>query len=261
MKNKKNLLVIFVVALLVFGVIVFFRYSGGARMLWEWSDEGRWLLPLIAISALLDSINPCAFSVLILTIAFLLSIGRLRSNILKIGGFYILGLFVVYLGIGLGILQALHLFNTPNFMAKIGATLLIVLGGINIVNEFLPSFPLKLRIPKAAHPKMAALMEKASLPTAFLLGGLVGLCEFPCTGGPYLLVLGLLHDKATFFKGLGYLILYNLLFVLPLIIILLIAGNENLVEKIDKWRKEKTKAMRLYGGLAMIGLGILIFLL
>lgn len=261
MKNKKSLLITFAFALIIFAIIVFFRHNEGTKILWEWSDEGRWLLPLVAISALLDSINPCAFSVLLLTIAFLLSIGRLRSNILKIGGFYILGLFVIYLGIGLGILQALHLFNTPNFMAKVGATLLIALGAINIVNEFFPSFPIKLRIPQKAHPKIAALMEKASLPTAFLLGGLVGLCEFPCTGGPYLLVLGLLHDKATFLKGLAYLVFYNLLFVLPLVIILLIAGNESLVEKVNQWRKEKTRAMKLYSGLAMIGLGIFIFLL
>lgn len=53
-------------------------------------------------------------------------------------------------------------------MAKAGATLLIVLGGINIVNEFFPAFPIKLKIPAAAHSKMAGLMNKASMPTAFL---------------------------------------------------------------------------------------------
>lgn len=261
MKKNKILFLTSILALIILGIVAFFRQDSGTKILWDLSDEGRWLLPLLIISALLDSINPCAFSVLLLTIAFLLSIGRLRSNILKIGGFYIFGLFSVYLGIGLGILQALHLFNTPNFMAKVGATLLIVLGLINIINQFYPSFPIKLRIPKGAHPKMASLMEKASLPAAFFLGGLVGLCEFPCTGGPYLLVLGLLHDKATFLTGLGYLILYNLVFVLPLVIILLIAGNKSLVEKVENWRKEKTKAMRIYSGLAMIVLGIIIFLL
>ena len=133
------------------------------------SNGGAWLLPIVAIAALLDSINPCAFGILLLTIAFLLSLQKTRSSILKIGGVYILGLLTVYILIGLGILQALHLFNTPHFMAKIGAVLLIALGGINLINEFFPSFPIKLRIPQAAHSKMALLMNKASLPAVFLL--------------------------------------------------------------------------------------------
>ncbi|MEK7507705.1 MAG: hypothetical protein AAB602_01315, partial [Patescibacteria group bacterium] len=169
-------------AVLVFGLAIFFSSQSSAPFLWKISSGGAWFLPLLVVAAIADSINPCAFSILILTVAFLISIGKLRSGILKIGGAYIFGILAVYILIGLGILQALHLFNTPHFMAKVGAMLLIALGGINIINEFFPRFPIKLRIPQAAHGKMAALMEKASVPTAFILGGLVGLCEFPCTG-------------------------------------------------------------------------------
>jgi cytochrome c biogenesis protein CcdA len=233
----------------------------GTTALWNLSGEGKWLLPLVGIAALIDSINPCAFGILLLTIAFLLSIGKMRSSILKIGGSYILGLFTVYFLIGLGILQALHIFNTPHFMAKLGAALLIILGGINLINEFLPSFPIKLRIPQSAHHKMAEMMNKASLPTAFLLGALVGLCEFPCTGGPYLMVLGLLHDQGTYIAGVGYLLLYNIIFILPLVIILLIAGDNALLEKVKSWKKAETKHMRVWGGIAMIVLGLVIFFL
>ena len=260
MKSKLTILTI-VIALLI-GLSLFLGNRGeSSRLLWSLSNEGRWLLPLVAISALIDSINPCAFSILLLTIAFLFSLGRARADILKIGSSYILGLFVIYILIGLGILQTLHIFNTPHFMAKVGASLLIVLGLINLINHFFPAFPIKLRIPKAAHHKMAQLMEKASLPTAFLLGNLVGLCEFPCTGGPYLMILGLLHDKGNFVNGLGYLLLYNLIFVLPLIIILIIAGNRRLLEKVQAWKKQETGNMRLWGGLAAITLGIVMFYL
>lgn len=259
--NKKFVILV-AAAVLLFGTVIFFRTGNiGATALWNLSDEGKWLLPLIGIAALIDSVNPCAFGILLLTIAFLFSIGKARSGILKIGGAYIFGIFIVYILIGLGILQALHLFNTPHFMARVGASLLIVLGGINIVNEFFPSFPVKLRIPKAAHRKMAGLMERASLGTAFLLGGLTGLCEFPCTGGPYLMVLGLLHDQSSYLAGVGYLLLYNLIFILPLLVILFIAGNEALVEKVDMWKKSETKNMRLWGGIAMIILGIIIFII
>jgi len=247
---------------LLVAAVLFFRMGNiGTGALWSISNEGSWLLPLVLVAALIDSINPCAFGILLLTVAFLLSIGKARLGILKIGGAYVIGILAVYFLIGLGILQALHLFNTPHFMAKLGAGLLIVLGAINLISEFFPSFPLKPRIPHAAHKKMAELMEKASIPTAFVLGALVGLCEFPCTGGPYLMVLGLLHDNTTYLTGVGYLILYNAVFIIPLVIVLLIASDATLVEKVRAWKQSETKHMRLWGGIAMIILGLSIFLL
>jgi len=253
-----SLLVLSAIALI--GLVLFFQFGAfSAQTLWAWSDEGRWLLPLVLIAALLDSVNPCAFSILILTIAFLFSLGKLRGSILWIGGAYILGIFAAYMFIGLGLLQVLHLFSTPHFMAKIGALLLVLLGSINLINVYFPAFPIKLRIPHLAHEKIALLMERASLPSAFILGALVGLCEFPCTGGPYLMVLGLLHDKQTYLSGLGYLLIYNLIFVLPLAVILLISGNKAMLGKVSEWQKAERINMRLWGGIAMVALGIIVF--
>lgn len=259
--NKKLAILIGIAVLLFGGVLLLKTGNIGTTALWNLSGEGKWMFPLVGVAALIDSINPCAFGILLLTIAFLLSLQKTRASILKIGGVYILGLMTVYFLIGLGILQALHLFNTPHFMAKVGAALLIALGGINLINEFFPSFPIKLRIPQVAHEKIASLMNKASLPAVFLLGALVGLCEFPCTGGPYLMVLGLLHDQGTYLTGVGYLLLYNLIFILPLVIILLIASNGAVLEKVKQWKKSETKHMRVWGGIAMVILGFLIFLL
>ncbi|OGN27631.1 MAG: hypothetical protein A2941_01410 [Candidatus Yanofskybacteria bacterium RIFCSPLOWO2_01_FULL_49_17] len=263
MSNHAKKLIIFLgLGVILVGAGIMFKTTNfGTQALWDISGQGTWLLPLIGVSAVVDSINPCAFSILLLTIAFLFSIGKLRTNILKIGSFYILGIFLVYLLIGLGITQTLHIFNTPHFMAKLGAALLIVLGLINVAGEFFPAFPVRLRIPHLAHRKMAELMDRSSLPAAVALGGLVGLCEFPCTGGPYLMVLGLLHDKLTYLSGVGYLLLYNLIFILPLVIILLVASNKGLLEKIQAWQAQEKPLMRLGGGIAMIILGILIFLI
>ena len=73
------------------------------------------------------------------------------------------------------------------------------------------------------------------------------------------MILGLLHDKVTYVKGLGYLVAYNLIFVLPLLLILLIASNRNLIEKVQQWQREERHNMRLWSGITMVLLGIIIF--
>lgn len=258
---KRHFRLLAVMGVVALALILIFRFGLGPNIIKEWSYSEKWLLPIIVAAAVVDSINPCAVSILLLTVAFLFSLGKMRSGILKTGASFIAGIFIVYGLIGLGILQTLQIFNIPHFAAKIGASLLIFFGAINLMNEFLCAFPIKLKIPQTAHLRMARLMEKGSVPAAFLLGTFVGLFEFPCTGGPYLMVLGLLHDQVTYLSGLAYLLLYNLIFVLPLVIILLIASESGLLEKVQQWRKENARQMKLWTSLAMVALGVIIFLL
>lgn len=260
---KKIIFWIFVsLVVLLLGLVLFIRIAPtGDQILAVFRSSHSFFFPLVTVSALIDSINPCAFSILLLTITFLFSLGSDRKKILAIGSSYILGIFLVYLAIGLGILRVLSFFGIPNFVGKVGASLIIILGALDIINAYFPSFPIKLKIPKGSHKTMARLMERASLPTAFALGAFVGLCEFPCTGGPYLMILGLLHDSRTFMGGVWYLLYYNLLFILPLVIILLSASSKALTERFDNWRKNIAKDTRFVDGAIMIGMGMLIFLL
>ena len=220
-----------------------------------------WLPALIAAAALVDSTNPCAFSVLFITLAFLFSLGRSRRKIVEAGLSYIFGIFLTYVLIGLGILRVLNLFNVPDIVAKIGATFIILFGLINLINEFVPNFPIKLKIPNFAHGKIATLVDKATLPAVFFLGILVGLFEFPCTGGPYLFVLGLLHDQASFLKGFAYLIFYNFVFVFPLLVALFIASTRKVLDTMDTIRRAETKKARIWLALIMILLGALVFMI
>ncbi|MFA6586081.1 MAG: cytochrome c biogenesis protein CcdA [Candidatus Paceibacterota bacterium] len=218
-------------------------------------------LPVIMASALIDSINPCAISVLFLTITFLFSLGKNRKFVLISGGVYILAIAIVYTLIGLGALQALSFFNVPNIMAKVGASILLIYSIIGLINEFYPSFPIKLKMPESTHTTLAKVINMGSIPAFFLLGGLVAMFEFPCTGGPYLFVLTLLHDYMNFWKGFWYLIMYNFVFVLPLILILLFATNKVMTEKIDRLRRLETKKARVILLLVLIAFGIMMFLL
>lgn len=252
--TKILLLVIAVLA----GIIFLKNSSATSQLLWNISNQGSWLLPLVLVSAVLDSVHPCSFSILLLTIAFLFGAQMSRKKILEVGGLYIAGIFFAYLSIGLGILRVLHLFDTPHFMGKLGAGLLIIFGLINIINEFFPKFPIKLKIPDTLHNMMGGLMEKASYPAAFGLGILVGICQFPCMGGPYLMIIGLLRDQMTYVRGFGYLLLYNIILIIPLAAVLWVSADKFLLGKVQEWKNSNVRGVRFWSGLAMIALGIVI---
>jgi len=256
---KRVITILAIVALAIVGIVVLKHSSAISTIIWSLSHQGSWLLPLVLISAILDSVHPCSFSILLITIAFLFGLQMTRKKILQIGGTYIAGIFVAYLLIGLGLLKVLHLFNTPHFMGKLGATILIIFGILNLLNRFFPNFPIRLKLPTVSHGAMAGLMGKASLPAAFGLGLLVGICQFPCMGGPYLMVIGLLRDQVTYYAGFGYLLLYNLILASPLAVVLWIAADKTIVEKVQDWKKTNMSGVRLWTGITMITIGILIF--
>lgn len=216
------------------------------------------LLPIVLGSAFLDGINPCAFAVLLFFIAFLFSIKRTRAGIWKMGAVYIFAIFLAYFLIGLGLLKAVMFSNSPHFMAQLGAWLVIGLGTINIVNHFFPRFPVKLRIPHASKDAIKRWTHKATLPAAFVLGFLVGLCTFPCSGGIYVAIIGLLASQTTYWGGLGYLVFYNVMFVMPLVVILLLAANKYAVNKITAWEQSESRRLKLLSAGTMIALGIVI---
>ncbi len=255
---NKIIKLLILLTLVLIGIVLLNHSSAIAPFIWSLSNKGSWLLPLVVVSAILDSVHPCSFSILLITIAFLFSAQMNRKRILQIGGTYVAGIFVAYFLIGLGILRVLHLFNTPHFMGKLGAGLLIIFGIINILNEFFPKFPIKLKIPTVSHTLMGRLMEEASFAAAFGLGILIGICQFPCMGGPYLMVIGLLHDRFTYFQGVAYLTLYNLILALPLVAVLFIAANKTIVAKAQEWKRTNLKGVKFWAGLVMIILGILI---
>ena len=257
---KRKIFAVIIFAVVITGLVLlysgFFNFHAPDLRTYK-----GWMPALIGIAALLDSVNPCAFSVLFLTITFLFGLGRKRNDIILAGLAFIFGIFATYVFIGLGFLKALSLFSIPNLMSRVGASVLILFGLVALINEFFPSFPIKLKIPKFAYGRIAVLIEKATILASFILGIVVGLFEFPCTGGPYLFVLGLLHDQGNFLRGLAYLLFYNFVFVLPLLIALGVAVNKKVLDTMDNIRKAETKQARIWIALVMILLGSLVFMI
>lgn len=213
------------------------------------------LLPAVIVTGLVDSVNPCAFAVILLLLAFLFTLRQSRGYILKLGFVYVSMIFLVYFAIGLGILQAVRFSNEPHFVARAGSWLLIGLGVINLIEYFFPNFPIKLHMPKIAGARANTLIKQATLPTTMAAGLLVGLCTFPCSGGIYVSIITLLNAKTTLAWGMTYLALYNVMFVLPLIIILLVVGNRMAAKTWARWERENALKIRLWYGVIMVALG------
>jgi len=218
------------------------------------------LLPAVIVTGLLDSVNPCAFAVILLLIAFLFTLRKSRDRILQLGLVYIGMIFLVYFAIGLGLLGTVRLSDEPHFVARLGAWLLIGLGVLNLIEHYIPQFPVKLHMPAFAGTRARELIAKASLPATIAAGLLVGLCTFPCSGGIYVSVITLLNAKTTLAWGVSYLALYNVMFVLPLLVILMAAGNRVTAKAWAGWERHHALDIRLWYGVAMVTLGFVMLL-
>ena len=218
------------------------------------------ILPLVITTAVVDSFNPCAFGVLLFFLALLFILKRGRREIAKIGSVYIFMIFLTYILIGLGILQAIIVSDSPHFVAQVAAVLVIIIGLIAIKDYFFYGKWFSFGMPVSQTGRIKHWMQRATIPSAIVLGFLVGLCEFPCSGGIYVGIISMLAISTTFSEGLLYLIIYNIFFVLPLIVILLASSNKRILAKIEKKEKTHKKYMKLANGLMMIILGILLLI-
>lgn len=215
----------------------------------------------VTVAALADSINPCAFSVMIFLMLSLLAIGA-RKRMLKIGITYIITVYIVYLAAGLGLLAAFQWLSAiSKYILWIAAGLAIIAGLINIKDFFWYGKGISLAIPEDKKPLLEKYIKHASLPAAIVLGFLVALFELPCTGGFYLAILALLAQETTYWSGVVYLLFYNIVFVAPLFIILVIVYKGVSPQQLENWRTAKRKWLRLVMGLVLVALGLsLIFL-
>lgn len=215
------------------------------------------LFTFVVASGFLDGIHPCGFAVLTFFIAFLLAAKKPRNEIILVGGIFIFGVFLAYLLIGMGILKAITILP-PHFMAKAGAVLLVFLGLVYIKDAFMKTTTFKM--PVFIKPYLQKNIEKSTIPASFVAGLLVGLCAFPCAGGIYVAVLGLVALKFGFVESLGFLIIYNLMFVMPLILVLAFASNGTLLNKLEVFERDHKKKYKLIMAVLMFALAAFIFL-
>ena len=92
------------------------------------------------------------------------------------------------------------------------------------------------------------------------LGAFVSAVELPCTGAPYLAIITLLSQYFDFTAFL-MLVLYNILFTAPLVIILIMVAAGKKLHDVKKWKQDSRGVMRLLIGLLLIAMGWLLMLI
>lgn len=221
----------------------------------EISDD-QVTLGSIIVAAVIDSINPCAFGVLIFLLISLLKVGS-SKRALRYGLIYSFVVFLVYFMAGFGIFKAIQTVSyLGNIVYIVAGFLVLIFGMLEFVDFFRAGKDKKaiLKIPTSAKPLLERMSHKGTLAAIIGLGVLVSLFELPCTGGIYLAILSLMAKHGTF--AWGYLFLYNLIFILPLVVITLIIYKGTSPEMLQRWTNSEKKWMRFAAGVVLVLLGL-----
>jgi len=217
--------------------------------------------------ALADSVNPCEIAILAMVLmTILIQNPDKRRRILTAGFAFISAVFIGYLVYGLIIIQFFTFFaeflrQNSRYVYNGLAVIAMILGALNIKDfftykkgSFATEMPIFLR------PKVKNIIDKiTSAKGAFILGFVITLFLLPCTMGPYIVASGLLADLGTL-GALPWLLYYNLVFVLPMIIIVFIVySGFARVEDVSGWKDRNVKILHLIAGilLFLIGLALL----
>ncbi len=219
-------------------------------------------LSVVIGSAAIDSINPCAIGVLILMVSVVLGGKGSMRKLLFLGGLYIFAIFVTYLLAGLGLIY--FLASVPLFVAEYLALIVggfVILAGLLEIKDFYwYGQGFSLQIPPYFAEKIHQYSKNVTVPGVILLGMFIAGVELPCTGAPYLAIITLLSLNFDAYAFL-LLVIYNIIFVLPLVAILVLVATGMKVEKIKSWKQANKSYMRFAIGLMLVALGWLLILI
>ncbi len=257
--NKKNLLIFFLfIAALLFITSPVYADEGGTC---QTGLQSLNLTPVAVVcGAALDAINPCEFAILILLMASILIADDTRKKALRTGLSFVAAVFIAYFLMGVGLLEFIRVYTLSfaGIFYKIVAALAIIIGLLNIKDYFwYGGGGFIMEVPQSWRPKMKGLIRRVASPIGgFFTGLVVSLFLLPCTSGPYVVILGLLASKTTLVKAILYLVVYNLIFIAPMVAIVLAMHWGLPPERAEDWRKQKIRLLHLIAGIVLVALGL-----
>lgn len=217
-------------------------------------------LAAVILGSLVDAINPCEFAVLIILMTTILATGNSKKA-LRAGLAFAASIFISYFLMGLGLYRALSLGNASDWFFKIVGWLAVVLGALNIKDFFWYGKGFLMEVPLSWRPRLKGLIGSVTSPKgAFMVGFLVSLFLLPCTSGPYIVILGMLAKRVLDVKAVAYLLLYNLIFVSPMIIISWAVYKGFDPKTAESIRQKQLRTLHLIAGVILMAMGGVILL-
>jgi len=213
-------------------------------------------LPLISLG-LVDGLNICSLGLLGLFLSLMYATQTDRKTILGYGAVYIGSVFLSYLLVGLGVtLLFVTLPMVPHLVARIAAFGMLAIGAANIINYYRPdSIPLKMQsVSNAISSRAVRFFKVGGVPAIFAAGVLIGLHNFPCacTGGIYVTFLSIIASSPL---KIPYLLAYNLVFVIPLTVILGVFSSRQAIIRFRRMHAENAAKTTLLLGMVMMVAG------
>ena len=218
-------------------------------------------VPAVLSAAAVDAINPCAFCVLIILLTTILTAG-IKRRALFAGLAFTAAIYISYFLMGVGLYSAIQAAKFTHIFFILVAVLAIIVGLFNLKDYLWYGRWFIMEVPTSWRPKLKAVLKGiTSTPGAFLIGFVVSLFLLPCTSGPYIVILGLLAKTTTRNYALLLLLVYNFIFILPMLIITAtVFLGFTTTEQAEEWRTKRLKVLHLIAGIVILLLGIGMFI-
>jgi cytochrome c biogenesis protein CcdA len=223
-------------------------------------------------AGLLDGINPCAIATLVFLISFLAVRKRRRSEIVLIGLVYTATVYTTYLLMGIGALSIITGLIKSVIISKIikwaviAFALVVALLSLRDAIVYIrkgDARDMKVQLPKVLKLRIHKIISQNLVGTQLVFGTLIAgflvtILEAVCTGQFYLPVLTAMAAKKDP-KAVFYLMFYNFLFVLPLIIVMILAFFGMKWDKLAKTSQKSLAVLKVLLGVALLALCVYLY--
>jgi cytochrome c biogenesis protein CcdA len=226
---------------------------------------GGLTVPTVVASGFADGFNPCAFALLVLFATYTLTLVNAvtadgtptleaRRRLLGAGSLYVGAVLITYFIIGLGLLSFLGWLGRDHLIAR-GASILALVMALGMLKDvLLPGVGPSMMAPSGTHGRMQKAMERGGLAGMLIAGVLVGICTVPCSGAIYLDIVAVIHASGGGLTGLALLALYNIAFIVPLLILLLAVSNRRVLGQLGRWNRSNSPWIKVGLALAVIAM-------
>ena len=209
---------------------------------------GGLTVPVVLSSGFADGLNPCAFALLVLFATYTLTLVNAvtadgsatleaRQRLLGAGSLYVGAVWITYFVIGLGLLSFLSWLGQDHLVTRIAAILAMGMALWMLKDVFLPGVGPSMVAPAGTHGRMHDAIERGGLAGMLIAGVLVGICTVPCSGAIYLAIVAVLHASGGGLTGLALLALYNLAYIVPLVLLLAAVSNRRVLGRLGRWNR------------------------